>query len=62
MKESIKFGELFGGVWEIFKSKFVLLVSLVFVLSFVPNLIYYLWINGQKDIYAESVVGVYTNI
>ena len=71
MKKDVGFGDLFGRAWGIFKSKFVLLAGLAFVLSFLPNLIYGFWVDRRMinlldsnvlptagEIYSEAVVGV----
>ncbi len=62
MKKGVMFGDLFGKSWAIFKSKFVLLVGLVFVFSFVPNLIYTFWMNGRTDIFAGEGVPIASEV
>lgn len=56
MKKSFGFGDLFGRSWDIFRSKFGLLVGLAFVFSFLPNLIYGFWMSGREDVWAGDVV------
>ena len=56
MEDSVRFGDLFGRAWGVFKSKFALLVSLVFVFSFIPNLIYTFWAESREGIWDAEVI------